>query len=132
MLNRVILIGRLATDPEIKYLPGEKGTAICDTVIAVERDFGKTDEGKKPVDFVPIVIFGQGAEYTTNYLGKGRLVAIEGRLEIQKWDDKETGAKRSKAVINVSNIKSLEKGKDAEAAPVAVGAEAEGFVSPFD
>ena len=74
MLNRVILIGRLTRDPELRYTPN--GAAVVSFTMAVERRFNRNE-----ADFIPIVAWNKLAENCANYLGKGRLVAVEGRLQ---------------------------------------------------
>lgn len=94
-LNKVMLIGNLTRDPEIKYTP--KGTAIAELGLAVNRSY-TTESGEKreEVTFVDIELFGRTAELAGEYLKKGRPVFIEGRLKLDTWDDKQTGQKRSK------------------------------------
>src|SRR3954470_876788 len=94
-LNKVMLMGNLTRDPEIKYTP--KGTAIADIALAVNRNY-TTESGEKreEVTFVDIELWGRQAEIAGEYLKKGRPVYIEGRLKLDTWDDKATGQKRSK------------------------------------
>ena len=90
MLNRVILIGRLTRDPELKYTPN--GTAVASFTLAVDR-FRTNAQGEKEVDFINIVVWQKQAENCANYLGKGSLVAVEGRIIVRSYEDKE-GKKR--------------------------------------
>ena len=94
-LNRVLLMGNLTRDPEIKYTP--KGTAIADLGLAINRVY-TTDQGEKreEVTYVDVELWGRQAEIAGEYLRKGRPVFIEGRLKLDTWDDKQTGQKRSK------------------------------------
>ena len=94
-LNKVMLIGNLTRDPETKYLP--KGTAVAEFGLAVNRKY-KTDTGdlKEETMFVEISLWGRQAEIAKEYLTKGRSVYIEGRLQLDTWDDKQSGQKRSK------------------------------------
>jgi single-strand DNA-binding protein len=94
-LNKVMLMGNLTRDPEIKYTP--KGTAIAALGMAVNRVW-MTEQGEKreEVTFVDVELFGRQAEIAEQYLKKGRPVYIEGRLKLDTWDDKTTGQKRSK------------------------------------
>src|SRR5256885_41914 len=94
-LNKVLLMGNLTRDPEIKYTP--KGTAVADLGIAVNRVY-TTDQGERreEVTFVDVELWGRQAEIAGEYLKKGRPVFIEGRLKLDTWDDKQTGQKRSK------------------------------------
>src|SRR5437588_2773035 len=93
--NKVILLGNLTRDPEVRYTP--KGSAVCDLGIAVNRVY-TTDSGEKreEVTFVDIVLWARLAEIAGEYLKKGRPVFIEGRLQLDTWDDKQSGQKRSK------------------------------------
>jgi single-strand DNA-binding protein len=94
-LNRVFLIGNLTRDPQIRYTP--KGTAVADIGLAVNRVL-KTEEGERreEVTYVDVVLWGRVAEIAHKYLKKGRPVFIEGRLQLDAWDDKQTGQKRSR------------------------------------
>jgi single-strand DNA-binding protein len=93
--NKVILLGNLTRDPEVRYTP--KGSAVCDLGIAVNRVY-TTDGGEKreEVTFVDVVLWARLAEIAGEYLKKGRPVFIEGRLQMDSWDDKQTGQKRTK------------------------------------
>ena len=93
--NKVILLGNLTRDPEVRYTP--KGSAVCDLGMAVNRVY-TTDSGEKreEVTFVDVVLWARLAEIAGEYLKKGRPVFIEGRLQMDTWDDKQTGQKRSK------------------------------------
>lgn len=94
-LNKVMLIGNITRDPEIKYTP--KGTAIAELSMAVNRAYS-TDGGEKREEttFVDVELWGKQAELAGEYLKKGRPVYIEGHLKLDTWDDKTTGQKRSK------------------------------------
>ena len=93
--NKVILLGNLTRDPEVRYTP--KGSAVCDLGIAVNRQY-TLDSGEKreEVTFVDVVLWARLAEIAGEYLKKGRPVFIEGRLQMDTWDDKQTWHKRSK------------------------------------
>ncbi len=97
-LNKVLLMGNLTRDPEIKYTP--KGTAVADLGLAVNRVW-TTDQGERREEttFVDVELWGRQAEIAGEYLKKGRPVFIEGRLKLDTWDDKTTGQKRSKMKI---------------------------------
>lgn len=105
MLNRIILIGRLTADPELKYTPS--GTAVCNFNLAVDRP--KRGEGEKETDFISIVVWQKLAEITAQYLKKGRLAAIEGRLQIRQYDNKE-GQRVRVAEVVADNVRFLERG----------------------
>jgi single-strand DNA-binding protein len=93
--NKVILLGNLTRDPEVRYTP--KGSAVCDLGIAVNRQY-TLDSGEKreEVTYVDVVLWARLAEIAGEYLKKGRPVFIEGRLQMDSWDDKQTGQKRTR------------------------------------
>ncbi len=112
MLNRVILIGRLANDPELKYTPS--GIAVTQFRLAVNRPISneaKQGGQEAQADFISIVAWRQSAEFAANYLGKGRLVAIEGRLQVREYVTQD-GQKRRDVEVVSDNLKSLERPKD--------------------
>ena len=114
MLNKVILIGRLANDPELKYTPS--GIAVTTFRIAVDRPISAEarQQGKeKEADFIDIVAWRQAAEFASNYLGKGRLVAVDGRLQIRQYVAQD-GTNRRVAEVVVDQLKSLERPRDTE------------------
>lgn len=93
--NKVILLGNLTRDPEVRYTP--KGSAVCDLGIAVNRQY-TLDSGEKreEVTYVDVVLWSRLAEIAGEYLKKGRPIFIEGRLQMDSWEDKQTGQKRTK------------------------------------
>lgn len=97
--NRVILLGNLTRDPEIKYLPS--GSAVCDLGLALNRQWTDKNSGQRREDvtFVDVTCFGRTAEIAGEYLGKGRQVHIEGRLQMDQWEDRTSGQKRSKLKV---------------------------------
>ncbi|SJZ80708.1 single-stranded DNA-binding protein [Selenihalanaerobacter shriftii] len=104
MLNKIILIGRLAQDPELRYTPN--GVAVSNFSIAVERPF-TNKSGEKDVDFIDIVVWRKQAENCANHLGKGRLVAVEGRLQIRSYENNE-GQRRRVSEVVANNVKFLD------------------------
>ncbi len=93
--NKVILVGNLTRDPELRYTP--KGTAIAKIGVAVNRVWtNEAGEKKEEVTFVDVDVFGRTAENVGQYMRKGRPILIEGRLRLDQWDDKQTGQKKSK------------------------------------
>src|ERR687886_1523217 len=96
MLNKVILIGRLANDPELKYTPS--GVAVSTFRIAVNRPFTNA-QGTREADFIDVVAWRQAAEFAANYLGKGRLVAVEGRLQVRSYTDSQGVRRRVAEVV---------------------------------
>lgn len=128
MLNKVILIGRLANDPELKYTPS--GVALSSFRVAVNRPMGPNAQGEREADFIDVVAWRQNAEFAANYLGKGRLVAIEGRLQVRSWVQ-DDGQRRKWTEVVCDHLKSLERPREQSQgggteAPVAVGAGIEG------
>ena len=122
-LNKVILIGNLTRDPELRYSP--KGTAIAKVGLAVNRTW-KTDTGEKKeeVTFIDCDLFGKTAENAGTYLKKGSQVFFEGRLKLDQWDDKQTGQKRSKLRVVLESFQFLDSGNRgaAEGAPASAPA----------
>ena len=104
--NKVMIIGNLTRDPELKYTP--KGTAIADIGLAVNRNY-TTDSGEKreEVTFIDVTLWGRVAEIVGEYCKKGRPLFVEGRLQLDTWDDKATGQKRSKLKVVGENIQLL-------------------------
>ena len=115
-LNKVMLIGNLTRDPEIKYTP--KGTAVADIGLAINRNY-TTDSGEKreEVTFVDVTLWGRVAEIVGEYCKKGASIFIEGRLQLESWDDKQTGQKRSKLKVIGENIQFLGGKKTGEQPP---------------
>jgi len=121
--NKVILAGNLTRDPALRYTP--KGTAIAEIGLAINRKWkSETGEAKEEVTFVDVAAYGRTAEVIGQYLKKGRPIMIEGRLKLDQWDDKATGAKRSKLRVVCESFEFLDSGNrgsegDAPAAPRA-------------
>jgi len=106
-LNKVMLIGNLTRDPEVRFTP--KGTAVCDMAIAVNRRYlSETGERQEEVTYLDIVLWNKQAELAGQYLAKGRAVFIEGRLQMDTWEDKATGQKRTKIKIVAENMQFLD------------------------
>ena len=96
--NKVILLGNLTRDPEVRYTP--KGTAVTEIGLAVNRVYmGENNEKREEVTFVDVTLWGRTAEIAGEYLKKGRSALIEGRLQLDTWDDKQSGQKRSKLKV---------------------------------
>lgn len=97
-LNKVNLMGRLTRDPELRYTP--KGTAVADIAMAINR-YRSSESGEKieETTFVDVTLWGRQAETANQYLAKGREVFIEGRLQLDSWEDKASGQKRSKLKV---------------------------------
>ncbi|HEX7469579.1 MAG TPA: single-stranded DNA-binding protein [Verrucomicrobiae bacterium] len=104
--NKVILVGNLTRDPELRYTP--KGTAIAKIGLAVNRVWtNEAGEKKEDVTFIDVDCFGRTAENVGQYMRKGRPILIEGRLKLDQWDDKQTGAKRSKLGVVAETVQFL-------------------------
>ena len=97
MLNRIILMGRLTRDPELRHT--QTGTAVASFSLAVDRDFRNRDSGEKGVDFIDVVAWRNTAEFVSKYFTKGRMAVVEGRLQIRDWTDREGGKRRSAEVV---------------------------------
>ena len=125
--NKVILMGNLTCDVELKYTPS--GTAQARFSLASNRKFkdAKTNELREEVMFVGVEVWGKQAEAANQYLTKGRPVLIEGRLKFDQWDDKQTGQKRSKHYVVAERVQFLGDGKGrAASAPTPAASNASG------
>jgi single-strand DNA-binding protein len=104
--NRVILVGNLTRDPEVRYTP--KGTPVAEIGLAVNRVYsGEDGERKEETTFIDVTLWARQAEIAGQYLKKGRQVFIEGRLQLDSWDDKQTGQKRSRLRVVGENLQLL-------------------------
>lgn len=97
MLNRIILMGRLTRDPELRHTQG--GTAVASFSLAVERDFKDQATGEKVTDFIDIVAWRNTAELAERYFRKGRMAVVEGRLQLRDWTDKDGNKRRTAEVV---------------------------------
>lgn len=105
-MNKVILVGRLTSDPELKLVPGS-GKAVTNFTIAVDRRFKR--EGQPEADFIPVVVWGKQAEATANYMTKGKQIAVSGRIEIRSYEAKD-GTKRYVTEVIADEVQFLEWG----------------------
>ena len=123
MLNRIILMGRLTRDPELRRTGS--GTPVTSFSLAVDRDF-KSQSGEKETDFIDIVAWRSTAEFVSKYFTKGRMAVVEGRLQIRDWTDRDGGKRRSAEVVadNVYFGDSKRDGGSDFGAPPAYGAPA--------
>jgi len=96
MLNKIIIMGRLTRDPELRRT--QSGTAVTSFSLAVDRDF-KSQNGEKETDFIDVVAWRGTAEFVSKYFAKGRMAIVEGRLQIRDWTDREGGKRRSAEVV---------------------------------
>lgn len=100
MLNRIILMGRLTRDPEVRHT--QQGTAVASFTLAADRDFKERDGGTA-TDFIDIVAWRNTAEFVSKYFTKGRMAVVEGRLQIRDWTDRD-GNKRRTAEVVADNV----------------------------
>ena len=96
MLNKIILMGRLTRDPELRRT--QNGTAVTSFSLAVDRDF-KSQSGERETDFIDIVAWRSTAEFVSKYFTKGRMAVVDGRLQIRDWTDRDGGKRRSAEVV---------------------------------
>jgi single-strand DNA-binding protein len=108
-LNKVILLGNLTRDPELRYTPN--GTPVASFGLAVNRRYRQGDESRDEVCYIDIVTFGRQAETVGEYLNKGNLAMIEGRLQWRSWET-EDGQKRSKHEVVASNVQFMPRGRE--------------------
>ena len=100
MLNKILIMGRLTRDPELRRT--QNGTAVTSFTMAVDRDF-KNADGTKDTDFIDVVAWRNTAEFVSKYFGKSRMAVVEGRLQLRDWTDKD-GNKRRNAEVLADNI----------------------------
>ena len=100
MLNKIIIMGRLTRDPELRRTGS--GTAVTSFSLACDRDF-KSQSGEKETDFIEVVAWKNTAEFVSKYFSKGRMAVVEGRLQIRDWTDK-AGNKRTTAEVVADNV----------------------------
>ena len=112
-LNVVTLVGRVGGDPDVKYF--ESGTVVCRLTLAVNRPTSKTDQP----DWFNLEMWGKTAEVAADYVRKGKLIGVKGALKFEYWQDRNTGANRSKPVIRVDRLELLGSKRDDEQATVA-------------
>ena len=105
MLNKILLLGRLVADPELRYTA--TGKAVAQFTLAVDRPFASQD-GKKEADFIPVILWGKTAEVAANYSFKGQRLLVEGRLQIRSYEAKD-GSKRWVTEVIGNSIEFIEK-----------------------
>ena len=135
MLNRIIIMGRLTRDPELRRTGS--GTPVTSFSLAVDRDF-KSQSGEKETDFIDVVAWRSTAEFVSKYFTKGRMAVVEGRLQIRDWMDRDGGKRRSAEVV-ADNVYFGDSKRDsagdygappAYGAPASYGAPAAGRGAP--
>jgi single-strand DNA-binding protein len=125
MFNKVILIGRMCTDPELKYTPS--GVAVANFRIAVDRPY-KNAQGEKDTDFIDIVAWRQSAEFVNKYISKGRLIMVEGALQVRQWETPD-GQKRRSAEVVAENLRALDRPREREDG-ASIGTSTAGHYTP--
>jgi single-strand DNA-binding protein len=108
MVNKVFLVGRLCTDPELKYTPS--GVAVANFRVAVDRPFANA-QGERETDFIDVVAWRQQAEFVNSYLTKGRLVMVEGRLQVRQWQTPDGQRRRSTEVV-ADQVRALDRPRE--------------------
>lgn len=97
MLNRIVIMGRLTRDPELRYTQSQ--TPVASFTLAVDRDFAPKDGSEKQTDFIDCVAWRSTAEFVSKYFSKGRMAVVSGRLQIRPWEDKEGNKRRSAEIV---------------------------------
>lgn len=111
-MNKVVLVGRLTRDPELKFTPGT-GTAVATCTLAIDRRFPNKN-GQKEADFIPVVIWGKSAENTANYMNKGSLIGVSGRIQTRNYEAKD-GTKRYVTEVVADEVQFLSRGNGSSA-----------------
>ena len=127
-INRVILVGRLTRDPELKYTP--QGRAVASLSIAVNR-ITKNESGDYDTDFFNVTAWQKTAEYANSYLKKGRLIAVDGRIQNRSWIDQTSGQKRTVSEIVADSLEGLDRPKEGDASESPdYGGQSESYSAP--
>ena len=125
MYNKVILIGRLTADPELRFTPG--GVPVSRFTLAVNRTFSNK-QGERDTDFIDVVVWRSLAETCSNHLKKGYMAAVDGRLQIRSYEDNQ-GIRRKAAEVVAENVRFLDRGKDSHFSPGTGGQTGGGYRS---
>lgn len=128
MLNRIILIGRLVADPDLRYT--QSGIAVTNFTLAVDRPF-TNQQGEREADFIDVVAWRRLAETVANNLSKGRLVAVDGRLQIRSYDAAD-GTRRKAAEVVADTVRFLDSPRRREDGGEGFGPEEAGFMTEDD
>ena len=132
MLNRILLMGRLTRDPELRHT--QTGTAVASFTLAVDRDFKDRNSGERATDFIDIVAWRQTGEFVSRFFTKGRMAVVEGRLQIREWTDKD-GNKRRSAEVQADNVyfgDSRREGDNGGFSAPAYGSAPSGYSAPAE
>ena len=127
MLNHIVIMGRLTRDPELRRTG--TGTAVASFTVAVDRDFGKSENGEKETDFIDCVAWRQTGEFVSKYFTKGRMAVVSGRLQIRSWTDKD-GNKRRSAEVVADNVYFGDSRRDGDNSGSAFGGNAYSAPAP--
>ena len=127
MLNHIVLMGRLTRDPELRYTGSN--VPVASFSIAVDRDFGRGENGEKQTDFINVSAWRQTGEFVSKYFTKGSMAAVSGRLQIRDWTDREGGKRRSAEVV-ADNVYFGDSKRDG-AAPGGFDQSAPSYAAPF-
>ena len=123
MLNHIVLMGRLTRDPELRRTGS--GIAVASFSVAVDRDFGKNENGERETDFIDCVAWRQTGEFVSKYFAKGRMAVVSGRLQIRSWTDKD-GNKRRSAEVVADNVYFGDSKRDGDGGNSSYGGNAYG------
>ena len=124
MLNHIVIMGRLTRDPELRRTG--TGVGVASFRVAVDRDYAPKDGGERKADFIDCVAWRQTGEFISKYFTKGRMIVVEGRLEMRDWTDKD-GNKRTSAEINVDNAYFGDSRRDGDGGSYAQAAPAQSY-----
>lgn len=124
MLNRILLMGRLTRDPELRHT--QAGAPVVSFSLAVDRDFKDKASGERTTDFIDIVAWRQTAEFVSRFFTKGRMAVVEGRLQIRDWTDKDGGKRRTAEVV-ADNVYFGDSKKDGEGGGYSGGSGGGGY-----
>ena len=124
MLNHITIMGRLTRDPELRRTG--TGVGVASFRVAVDRDYAPKDGGERKTDFIDCVAWRQTGEFISKYFTKGRMIVVEGRLEMRDWTDKD-GNKRTSAEINVDNAYFGDSRRDGDGSSFAQAAPAQSY-----
>ena len=119
MLNKIVLMGRLSRDPELRRT--QSGTAVASFTLAVDRDY-KPQDGERETDFIDIVAWRGTAEFVSKYFTKGRMAVVEGRLQVRDWKDKD-GAKRRSTEAIADNVYFVDSKRSESGTPTETSGE---------
>ena len=103
-MNHVVLVGRLTKDPELRYIPGS-GTPVANFTLAIDRDYAKKD-GTKDTDFITVEVMGKAADFCANYISKGRLVAVQGTIRVDRYQT-QSGENRTFTKVSAKSVQAL-------------------------